>query len=211
MKKIICVVGVLAALNCVSGRPQNMNAQADVSQVGGQNMNAQSQVSQLGYYGGRPIESVPIAQAQAPSASAGIGAAPSAVAVAGQSPYYAPSPVAYASPSYAAAGSPIYAAQAQPQAMPVYDYGTSLAQSGGGAQSASIGGALGGLSAGQASGAQALTAYGFPGADYWSTMLSQAQGLGGGSQAANIGGMGGGLAAGQASGLLGSSQALASY
>lgn len=47
MKTIIFVTVTLVVLQCVTGRPQNMNAQAEVGQQGGNNLNAQSQVSQV--------------------------------------------------------------------------------------------------------------------------------------------------------------------
>lgn len=49
MKTIIFVVVTLVVLQCVTGRPQNLNAQADVAQQGGNNLNAQSQVSQVSF------------------------------------------------------------------------------------------------------------------------------------------------------------------
>lgn len=67
----------------------------------------------------------------------------------------------------------------------MYDYGTSLAQAGGNAQSAAFGGfggygGFGGLAAGQAAGgSQALASggpYGIPSADYWSTLMAQSAG-----------------------------------
>lgn len=158
-------------------------------------------------------------------ASAGAGSGPSAAALAG--------------PSFAAAGPPVYALPPPPppQPIPVYDYGTSLAQAAGNSQSAAFGGyggLFGGLAAGQAAGgSQALAsgAYGISGPEYWPTFLSQAAGgIGAAAQSklilihkrhshilndnffitgANIGGIYGGLSAGQASGLYGNSQALA--
>lgn len=166
----------------VAARPQNLNAQADVSQRGGQNMNAQSNVGQSGYGGGYGGGS----QAGAFGGGAFGAAQAGGQALAASGPaYYYPAPEPVAAP------------------VPVYDVygGTALAQSGG-AQSAAIGDfaagqagdsqalasggygyatGFGGLGAAQSGGAQAL-ASGFPGTDFWSTALSQAAAPFGGAQ-----------------------------
>lgn len=127
------VLGAVLLAGIVYGRPQNMNAQADVTQQGGNNMNVQSDVAQSGIGGAGPA-------APAGSTGATAAAVPSgAIASAGPAPQpqFIPAP-AYIAPgpgAYAYGGGGLAAAGGAPMVAPEYWGGTALSQAGGNAQS----------------------------------------------------------------------------